>query len=132
MQPGNHKAFRKKQNKTKEWQVDGNHDVEVTNRSEDWTEKNCQQDEGRVPVVLIIDGIHTQEHEDDRLRAAAQHFHGVLDGCVRFRRYVAFNIVLHGDATKCDSALSHYYYKNDGITTMEEDLTTVEMNVYSR
>jgi hypothetical protein len=35
MQPGNHKAFRKKQNKTKEWQVDGNHDVEVTNRSED-------------------------------------------------------------------------------------------------
>ena len=83
--------------------------------------------------MLIIDGIHTQEHEDDRLRAAAQHFHGVLDGCVRFRRYVAFNIVLHGDATKCDSALSYYYYKNDGITTMEEDLTTIEMNVvYSR
>ena len=50
--------------------------------------------------MLIIDGIHTQEHEDDRLRAADQHFHGVLDGCVRFRRYVAFNIVLHGDATK--------------------------------
>lgn len=80
--------------------------LEVTNGTEDRTEKYRQQDEGRVPVVLIVDGINAQKHEDDRLRAAAQHLHGIFDGCVGLWRNVTFNIILHRDATKRDSVPS--------------------------
>lgn len=78
--------------------------LEVTKCTEDWTKDDCQQNEGRVPVVLVVDGIDAQEHEDDRFRAAAQHLHGVLDGRVRFGRNVAFDVVLHRDSAKSNPA----------------------------
>lgn len=53
-----------------------------TDGSEDRAEENGEEDEGRVPIVLVVDGVDAEEHEDDRLRAAAQHFHSVLDGRV--------------------------------------------------
>lgn len=32
---------------------------------EERTEENCQQHEPSVPIVRIVDGCNTQEHEDD-------------------------------------------------------------------
>lgn len=54
--------------------------------------------------MLVVDRVHTKEHEDDRLRRAAQHLHGVFDGGVRLWRDVAFHVVLHRDAAKRDPA----------------------------
>ena len=68
------------------WRTDG---------SEDGAEENGEEDEGRVPVVLVVDGVDAEEHEDDGLRTAAQHLHCVLDGRVRLGRYVALHVILH-------------------------------------
>lgn len=45
---------------------------------------------------------HPQEHEDNRLRRAAQHFHGVLYRCMRFMRDIRFDVVFHRYAAKSD------------------------------
>ena len=76
----------------------------ITDCSEKGAKENGQQNEGRVPVVLVMDGVDAQKHENDRLRAAAQHLHGVFDGRVRLGRYVALDIVLHRYAAKRDAA----------------------------
>ena len=75
-----------------------------TDGSEQRTEQNGQQDECRVPVVLVVDRVDAEEHENNRLRTAAQHLHGVFDGRVRFGRDVAFHVVFHRDAAERDPA----------------------------
>lgn len=50
----------------------------------------------------VINRIDTQEHEDNGFGTAAQHLHGVLDGCMRFGRDIAFDVIFHRDAAKCD------------------------------
>ena len=52
--------------------------------------------------MLVVNGVDTEQHEDDCLRAAAQHFHGVLDGRVGFGWYVGLHIILHGEAAEHD------------------------------
>ena len=78
---------------------------ERTDGSEDGTEEDGEENEGRVPVVLIVDRVDAEEHEDDRFRAAAQHLHGVLDGRMRLGRYVALHVVLHRYAAEGDPDL---------------------------
>ena len=58
--------------------------------------------------MLIVDGVDAQEHEDDGLGAAAQHFHGVFNCSVRLWRNVAFHVILHRDAAKRDPAYNHH------------------------
>jgi hypothetical protein len=45
--------------------------------------------------VLVVNGGHAQEHEDDRLGAARQHLHRVLDRRLRVARYIALHVVLN-------------------------------------
>ena len=51
---------------------------------------------------MFRDCTHAEEHEDDCFRTTAQHFHSVLDGCVRFQRNVGFYVILHCYSTECD------------------------------
>ena len=52
--------------------------------------------------MIVVNGGHAQEHEDDRLRGGAQHLQGVLQRRLRLGRDVALDIILHCDATECD------------------------------
>ena len=54
--------------------------------------------------MVVVHRVDAQEHEDDRLRAARQHLHSVLDRRVRLGRDVALHVVLHRDAAECDPA----------------------------
>ena len=44
-----------------------------------------------------------EKHEDDRFRRATQHLHRVLDGGMRFMRYIRLDVVLHRDTAECNS-----------------------------
>lgn len=72
-------------------------------RAEDGAEENRQHDEPNVPLVVVLDGGHAEEHEDDGLRGAGQHLQGVLDGRVRLVRDVRLDVVLHSDAAEGDA-----------------------------
>ena len=58
------------------------------------TEDNGEDNKPPVPVVVVVDGRHAEEHEDGRLGAARQHLHGVLDRRLRLARHVALHIIL--------------------------------------
>lgn len=64
------------------------------------TKQNGQEDEPRVPVVALVHGRDAQEHEDDRFRGTAQHFHRVFDRRVRLVGNVGFHVVFHGDTAE--------------------------------
>ena len=53
--------------------------------------------------MVVVNGGHAQEHEDDRFRRSAQHLHGILQRRLRVGRDVPLDVVLAGDAAKCDS-----------------------------
>ena len=72
----------------------------LTKSSEDNTEDEAEEDEGRVPHVVVIDGGHAKEHEDDGLTQRCQHLHEVLDGRVRLSRDVHFYVLFHYDAAE--------------------------------
>ncbi len=59
------------------------------------TEEDGEYDEPPVPVVLVVNGGHAQEHEDHRLGATRQHFHRVLDRRLRVARYIALHVILN-------------------------------------
>lgn len=52
----------------------------------------------------VVDRGHAQEHKDDGFGRRGQHFQRVLDGGVRFVRYVLLDVVLHRDAAEGDAA----------------------------
>ena len=64
-------------------------------KPEDCAEEDGEDDEPPVPVVLVVDGGHAQEHEDHRLGAARQHLHPVLNRRLRAARHVSFHVVLY-------------------------------------
>ncbi len=53
--------------------------------------------------MVVVDGGHAEEHEDDGLGGAAQHLHGVLERCLGLGANVALHVVLHGDAAEGDA-----------------------------
>ena len=61
---------------------------------EDGTEEDGENNEPPVPVMLVMYCGHAQEHEDDRLRAAGQHLHRVLDRRLRAARHIPLNVIL--------------------------------------
>lgn len=62
--------------------------------------------------MVLVDSRNTEEHENDRLRAAAQHLHGVLDGRVRLVGDVRLHVVLHCYTTECNPSK----IKQDNLT----------------
>lgn len=50
--------------------------------------------------MALVDRRDAQEHEDDRLRGTAQHFHRVFDRRVRLVGNVGFYVVFHGDTAE--------------------------------
>ena len=53
--------------------------------------------------MIVVDGCHAEEHEDDGLRGAAQHLHGVLERRLRVGRDVSLHVVLARDAAERDA-----------------------------
>ncbi len=49
-----------------------------TNGSVDGAEENGEADVGPVPHVVVVDGGHAEEHEDDRFRRSGQHLGPLL------------------------------------------------------
>ncbi len=49
-----------------------------TNGSVDGAEENGEADVGPVPDVVVVDGGHAEEHEDDRFRRSGQHLRQLL------------------------------------------------------
>ena len=76
----------------------------ITQRSPDETEGKSEAHEGPVPLVVLSNGGHAHEDEDQGLADAAQHLHEILDGRVGLLRYVFFNILIHSHCTGGDSA----------------------------
>ncbi len=50
----------------------------ITDDPEECAEADGAEDKVPVPLVVVVDGGHAEEHEDDGLGRAAQHLHGVL------------------------------------------------------
>lgn len=59
---------------------------------------------------MFIYSSYAQEHEDNCFRRTAQHFHGILDSCMRLVRYICFYIVLHGNTTESNSKKKNSKY----------------------
>lgn len=76
----------------------------ITQRSPDQTEGKSEAHEGPVPLVVLPDGGHAHEDEDQGLADAAQHLHEILDGRVRLLRHVFFHILIHRHCASSDSA----------------------------
>ena len=53
--------------------------------------------------MVVVDGGHAQEHEDDGLAGPGQHLHGVLQGGLGLGADVALHVVLHRDAAEGDA-----------------------------
>lgn len=60
--------------------------------------------------MVFVDGRNAQKHKNDRFRRAAQHFHGILDGRMRFVRNVGLHVIFHRDTTKGYSKMKKYMY----------------------
>lgn len=75
-----------------------------TQGSPDQTEGQGEADEGPVPLVVLPDGGHAHEDEDEGLADAAQHLHEVLDGRVGCLGHVFFHVLLHCHCACGDSA----------------------------
>ena len=75
----------------------------LTDDPEEGAESDGEEDEGPVPLVVVVDRGHAQEHEDDRLRAGAQHLQSVLQRRLGFRADVPLHVVLHRDAAERDA-----------------------------
>lgn len=75
----------------------------LTQDSKEATKSNGEDDKGPVPIVVVVNGGHTQEHEDDGFRRAAQHFQAIFQSGLGFGGYIAFHIILHGNAAESDS-----------------------------
>ena len=75
----------------------------ITQRPPDQAEGQGEADEGPVPFVVLPDGGHAHEDEDQGLADAAQHLHEILDGRVGFLRHVFFHVLIHGHCASCDS-----------------------------
>ena len=60
--------------------------------------------------MVVVDGGHAQEHEDDRLARAAQHLHRVFQRRLRFGADVALHVVLHGDAAESDAERKRHVF----------------------
>ena len=76
----------------------------LTDGPPDLAEDQREADKGPVPLVVLSNGGHAHEDEDQGLANAAQHLHEVLDGRVGFLRHVLFHILIHGHRTGRDSA----------------------------
>ena len=75
----------------------------LTNNPEEGTKADGKEDKGPVPLVVVVDGGHAEEHEDDGLRARAQHLEAVLEGRLRLGADVPLHVVLHRDAAEGDA-----------------------------
>lgn len=78
--------------------------LSLTDGSPDQTEGQGEADEGPVPLVILPNSGHAHEDEDQGLTDTAQHLHEILDGRVRFLRYIFFHILVHSHCTSSDSA----------------------------
>ena len=76
----------------------------LTDGSPDLAEGQGEADEGPVPLVVLPNGGHAHENEDQGLTDAAQHLHEILDGRVGCLGHVFFDILFHCHCTGCDSA----------------------------
>lgn len=54
--------------------------------------------------MVLPNGGHAHEDEDQGLADTAQHLHEILDGGVGFLRYIFFHVLIHSHCTCSDSA----------------------------
>ena len=73
---------------------------ELTNKSEQQTENQRQQNERSVPFMAVDHSGNTKVHEDDGFAHGSKHFHEVFDGSVRLLGNIPLHITLHSNATK--------------------------------
>ena len=58
--------------------------------------------------MFVVDGRHSQKHEDDGLGGRAQHFQAVLQSGLGFGANVPLDVVLHRDAAEGDTGNVNY------------------------
>lgn len=78
--------------------------VLITQCAPDQAEGQREADEGPVPVVVLPNGGHAHEDEDQGLADTAQHLHEILDGRVGCLGHVFFHVFFHCHCAGCDSA----------------------------
>ena len=71
--------------------------------------------------MAVVDRGQAEEHEDDRLRGAAQHLHGVLHRRVGLVRDVRLHVVLHRDPAERDPA------KDKAISQAPKDISLMNI-----
>lgn len=72
----------------------------LTNNTIKCTEEDSNDDEGNISVVVVIYCGNTEKHENNCFSGTAQHFHRIFDRCVRLKRYVCLDVVLHCNSTE--------------------------------
>lgn len=77
--------------------------VSLTDCSPDLAEEQSEADESPVPLMVLPNGGHAHEDEDQGLTHAAQHLHEVLDGRVWCLGHVLFHVLFHGHCASCDA-----------------------------
>ena len=76
----------------------------ITQCTPDQTEGKGEADKGPVPLMVLPNSGYAHEDEDQGLADTAQHLHEILDGRVRFLRYIFLHVFVHSHCTSSDSA----------------------------
>ena len=73
-----------------------------TDCSVEGTEKYGKQNEGGVPLVVVVDRSDAQEQEYYGLRAIANRLQSLVDGRQRSWGHILRHVILHSDTAKHD------------------------------
>lgn len=74
----------------------------LTDGPPDLAEDQREADEGPVPFVVLANGGHAHEDEDEGLADTAQHLHEIFDSRVGCLGHIFFHVLFHCHRTGCD------------------------------